>query len=79
MQSFVSEVSAEFNKTILFVTHHVEEAIILSDRVFLMSVNQKEKMDELIIDLAKPIDITSSKFNEYRKYIINHLNKEVNF
>ncbi len=69
----------EFNKTILFVTHHVEEAIILSDRVFLMSVNQENQMDELIIDLPKPRDITGEKFNEYRKYIINHLNKEVNF
>lgn len=79
MQHFVSEVCSELDKTVLFVTHHVEEAIILSDRVFLMSVNQERKMDELIIDLPKPRDITSPKFNDYRKYIINHLNTEVNF
>ena len=79
MQHFVSEVCSEFNKTVLFVTHHVEEAIILSDKVFLMTVNQENKMDELVIDLPKPRDILDPKFNEYRKYIINHLNKEVDF
>lgn len=78
MQEFLSEICTEFNKTVLFVTHHVEEAIILSDRVFLMSVQQNNKMDEITIDLPKPRDITEPKFNEYRKYIINHLDKEVN-
>lgn len=79
MQEFIAEISKELNKTVLFVTHHVEEAIILSDRVFLMSVNQKGKPDEITIDLPRPRDVTDARFNEYRKYIINHLNKEVKF
>ena len=78
MQQFLSEICSEFSKTVLFVTHHVEEAVMLSDRVFLMSNQQRNKMAELQIDLAKPRDITDQKFNEYRKYIINHLDKEVN-
>lgn len=78
MQQFLSEISHEFHKTVLFITHHVEESIILSDRVFLMSNSQVNKMDEIIIDLPKPRDITDKKFNEYRKFIINHLNREVN-
>jgi NitT/TauT family transport system ATP-binding protein len=78
MQRFLSEICIEFNKTVLFVTHHVEEAIMLSDRVFLMSNKQENEMDEINIDLSKPRDITDRKFNEYRKYIINHLDKEVN-
>lgn len=78
MQQFLSEICNEFNKTVLFVTHHVEEAVMLSDRVFLMSNQQRNKMSEVAIDLSKPRDITDQKFNEYRKYIINHLDKEVN-
>lgn len=78
MQQFLSEICSEFNKTVLFVTHHVEEAVILSDRVFLMSNCQINKMAEIEIELPKPRYITDKKFNEYRKFIINHLDKEVN-
>jgi NitT/TauT family transport system ATP-binding protein len=78
MQKFLTEICSEYSRTVLFITHHVEEAIILADRIFLMSNNQAGKFKEISIDLPRPRDITDKKFNEYRTYIINHLNLDVN-
>ncbi len=79
MQNFLKEICREFNKTVLFVTHNVEEAVVLSDRVFLMSNQQRDRMDEVTIDLPDRRDISSVSFNDYRRYIIEHLDREVTF
>jgi NitT/TauT family transport system ATP-binding protein len=41
-------------KTVLFITHSVEEAIGLSDRVIVMSASPGRIMDEIKIDLPRP-------------------------
>ncbi|MDQ0195589.1 ABC transporter ATP-binding protein [Paenibacillus wynnii] len=42
-------------KTVLFITHDLEEAILLSDRIYLMSGSQsKAPMQEFIVDLPRP-------------------------
>jgi len=40
MQELLTRVWEEFHKTILFVTHDVEEAVFLSDRVFVMTAGR---------------------------------------
>ena len=44
----------ETRKTVLFITHSIEEAIGLSDRVLVMSPNPGRIVDEIIIDLPRP-------------------------
>jgi NitT/TauT family transport system ATP-binding protein len=41
-------------KTVLFITHSIEEAIGLSDRVLVMSQSPGRIVDEIVIDLPRP-------------------------
>jgi NitT/TauT family transport system ATP-binding protein len=59
---------AESKKTVLFITHEINEAVFLSDRVVVLSARPSRMIDALDIDLPRPrtLDIrTSPKFGEY--------------
>jgi NitT/TauT family transport system ATP-binding protein len=77
MQRFLLDVWRQFNKTILFVTHHVDEALLLSERIFLMTARPGMFVEEIKVDLPHPRDTTSQEFNEYRIHIVTHLEREV--
>jgi len=57
--------------TIVFITHNVEEAVYLSDRVLILSQKPASIKESLEIDLPRPRDITSKKFIEYRTHIVD--------
>jgi NitT/TauT family transport system ATP-binding protein len=65
--------------TIVLVTHDIDEAIYLSDRVFIMHPSPGRIHKEIKIDLSKPRDRSHSDFQHYRKLIFNefHFNKKV--
>jgi len=77
MQEFLLEVWKKFNKTIIYVTHHIDEAIMLSDTVYLMTSRPGRIIEEIKIDLPRPRNITDPKFTEYRNCIAKHLETEV--
>src|SRR5699024_5481358 len=45
---------AETKKTVLFITHSIDEALLLSDRILLMGAQPGEIIDEIIIDKPRP-------------------------
>ena len=53
--------------TVLFVTHAIEEAMLLSDRVVVMSPGPGRIDGEVVVDLARPRDVASPEFNESRR------------
>jgi NitT/TauT family transport system ATP-binding protein len=55
-------------QTIIFITHSVEEAVLLSNRVYVMGTNPGRVIGEIDIDLPRPrrLDlITDDKFVAY--------------
>ena len=58
--------------TIVLVTHDIDEAIYLSDRIFIMNSGPGHLQRELDITLAKPRDRSSSDFQYFRKTIFEH-------
>ncbi len=56
-------------KTILFVTHDIEEAVQLADRVFVMSRRPATIQETVVIDLPRPRDLDSKGYLEKRDHI----------
>lgn len=57
--------------TFILVTHDLEEAVFLCDRVIVMSSRPGRNIGEVKIDLEHPRDRTSAKFGEYRREILS--------
>ncbi len=56
-------------KTILFVTHDIEEAVQLADRVLIMSRRPATIQEDVRIDLPRPRDLDSPGYLEKRDHI----------
>jgi NitT/TauT family transport system ATP-binding protein len=57
-------------KTILFVTHNINEALLLGDRVIVLSSALKNIKKEFRIDLRRPRDSDSQEIYEIKKQIL---------
>jgi sulfonate transport system ATP-binding protein len=60
-------------KTILFVTHDIDEAIYMSDRILVMTPAPGRIDRKIEIDLSRPRDRTSESFLRLRSDILDHL------
>ncbi|WP_299615618.1 ABC transporter ATP-binding protein [Pelagibius sp.] len=65
------------HKTTLFVTHSVEEAILLSDRVALFSARPSRIKEIFEIDMPHERSVTDDRFVAYEKAILESLDEEV--
>ena len=59
--------------TTIFVTHSVEEAVLLADRVLVMSAGPGRIDSDVRIDLPRPRDVSSPEFNALRRDIARRL------
>ncbi|WP_392532455.1 nitrate/sulfonate/bicarbonate ABC transporter ATP-binding protein [Nostoc sp. C117] len=57
------------SKSILIVTHNIEEAVFLADRVIILGSNPGHIRGEVVIDLPRPHDRTSIRFKSLIDYI----------
>jgi NitT/TauT family transport system ATP-binding protein len=76
MQTFLLKVWQETGKTILFVSHNIDETVFLSQKVFGLSKRPGRIKLVLDIDLPYPRERTSQEFNSYRKKILDYLEQE---
>jgi len=56
-------------KSILIVTHNIDEAVWLSDRVVILSADPGQVRGEVRMDLPRPRERNSAKFKEFVDYI----------
>ena len=73
LQDELVEIWSRTGLTALFVTHAIEEAIFLADRVVVMSPGPGRIDNEYSIDLQRPRDIASSEFNQWRRKLSSQL------
>ena len=69
LQEELLEIWARTKLTVIFVTHSIEEAIFLADRVVVMSPGPGRIVADERITLARPRDPTSPEFNALRRHL----------
>ena len=80
MQTELLQIWERSKKTVLFVTHSIEEAAYLSDRVIVMTARPGRTKDVIQIDLPRPRDYEmrlTPKFNEIKLRIWEVLREEL--
>jgi NitT/TauT family transport system ATP-binding protein len=76
LQELLLDVWRKEQATVLFITHDIDEAILLGDRVFVMSKRPGRIVEEVRIDLERPRDHTltvSPRFAELKKRVMDRL------
>jgi NitT/TauT family transport system ATP-binding protein len=64
------DIWAETRKTICFVTHDIEEAVYLSDRIVVFSGGPGTVRDEITVDLPRPRDRTGDDFTAVKRDVL---------
>ena len=76
MQQWLLEIWTRYKKSVLFITHDIEEAIFLSDRIYVLSPRPAVVIKEIKIDFERPRNkkiVVSDKFLAYKKILIDAL------
>lgn len=77
LQGELQRIWAETAKTVIFVTHDVTEALLLGDRVIVMSNGPNATVKTALdVDLERPRDISIPGFGEYFQSLRSHLEPE---
>ena len=63
----------ELGSTVIFITHNIEEAVYLAEKVMILTNKPAKIKEEVKIELPRPRDITDPKFIEYRNYITDKI------
>lgn len=80
MQDSLMEIQARLNNTVIMITHDVDEAVLLSDRIVMMSNGPSATIGEILdIDLSRPRDrlalAEDPKYNHYRAEVVKFLHQ----
>jgi NitT/TauT family transport system ATP-binding protein len=76
MQQELVRILKDFEKTILFVTHSVIEAVYLADTVYVFSNRPSKVLYKADIEIEGERHYTGEKYLFYREQILHHLNTQ---
>ena len=80
MQAELMQIWRETGKTVVFVTHQIDEAVYLSDRVIVLTVRPGRIKEEVPIDLGRPRELAVKRtlpFVQYTDRIWRLIEEEV--
>lgn len=80
MQDSLMEIQARLNNTVLMITHDVDEAVLLSDRIVMMTNGPSATVGEILdINLERPRDrlalAEDPAYNHYRAEVVKFLHE----
>lgn len=76
MHQWFMSVMEQIKMSTLFITHDIDEAILLSDRIYILAGRPGKIVDEVKIELPKPRNreiILSDEFIRYKRYIMEKI------
>jgi NitT/TauT family transport system ATP-binding protein len=77
LQNDLLDIWEKTKKTILFVTHSVDEAVFLADRIVVLTARPGRICDIIPISLPRPRDRTSAEFATLRRRVLALLNQPI--
>ena len=79
MQQLLLDVWQQLRKTVIFVTHDIDEAILLADVIYIMSARPGRIASRIPVDLPRPRNLdtlTDQYFNDFKKRIMHEMRHE---
>ena len=78
MQDSLIEIQARLNNTVIMITHDVDEAVLLSDRIVMMTNGPAAKIGEILdVELPRPRNrvylANNAQYNGYRAAVLKFL------
>lgn len=78
MQDSLMEIQAELNNTVIMITHDVDEAVLLSDRIVMMTNGPSATIGEILdVELPRPRDrlelASDREYNRLRSEVLRFL------
>jgi NitT/TauT family transport system ATP-binding protein len=76
MQQLLLDVWQQLRKTVIFVTHDIDEAILLADVIYIMSARPGRIAARIPVDLPRPRNLdtlTDQHFNDFKKRIMRQM------
>jgi len=67
LQEQLLDIQREYHKTIIYITHDIEEAIMLADRIVLMTARPGHVKNEITVSLARPRNVNGLNAAEFAK------------
>ena len=78
LQDHLLDLWADARPTLILVTHDVDEAIVLADRVMVMCPRPGRIFDEVAVDLPRPRDRQSAAFDFVKRRLLAALDRSLN-
>lgn len=79
MQEWLLQIWGDFKKTVLFITHDIDEAIFLSDEIYILTQRPGTVKEKVAVPLQRPRNeqtILSQDFIELKKHVLNVLKSD---
>jgi len=71
MQAELLRIWNEQRKTVLFITHQIDEAVYLSDRVIVMSARPGRIIADITIEIPRPRELAVKRSPKFHEYVDN--------
>ena len=77
LQDHLLDLWADSRPTLVLVTHDVDEAVVLADRVLVMRPRPGRLFAEIVINLARPRDRNSALFDNFKRRVMTALDRSL--
>jgi sulfonate transport system ATP-binding protein len=77
LQDHLLDLWADTRPTLILVTHDVEEAVVLADRVLVMRPRPGRLFGEVTVNLTRPRDRNSELFERFRRHVLTTLDRSL--
>jgi sulfonate transport system ATP-binding protein len=77
LQDHLLDLWADARPTLILVTHDVDEAVVLADRVLVMRPRPGRLFAEITVNLARPRDRSSQLFDSFKRRVLTALDRSL--